>query len=480
MNFDLNTIAKLSGQFGLPLHIYSKLAVRESADGLRKIIERLYPYTQMCFAAKSNPCRGAIQLVSELGLGVDCVSEHELQTALEEGIPADRIICNGNAKTDHYLSMIAEHSLLTAVDNMTEMEILDELASRRKSTTPILIRLSGMPLEGLTSADQTTAGAWTKFGFHFSELEAVLDSLQSFQHLRFAGYSAHIGTQICSADGYDRLMEYLFKASETATQMGLAVKHLNIGGGFPLNYLSEQDWLELNDRLKKQLRGETPTDQWVTWENIPAGYAHLNGRKPTASDEWRGKAYWTAYPGAKMLERLLTKTHDDGKTTADKLRDMGAPKLIVEPGRALFSSAGITVARVTAVKQVLGNNVIDLDMGIVNHSTNLVSPDMFPVEILPHEPDEQPAEVFLAGRLCFTGDMIAKIKIKVNRLPNRGDLAVIKMTGAYSADHFASNSCGFPRPAKIALDDVDRIEIWRQGEVFDDVFAEIKVVNLPE
>jgi len=117
MNFDLNTITKLNGQFGLPLHIYSKQVVRENAGSFQEVIERLYPNTQVCFAAKSNPCRGAIRLVSELGLGVDCVSEHELQAALQEGIPSERIICNGNAKTDAYLLMIAKHSLLTAVDN---------------------------------------------------------------------------------------------------------------------------------------------------------------------------------------------------------------------------------------------------------------------------------------------------------------------------------------------------------------------------
>ena len=110
-------------------------------------------------------------------------------------------------------------------------------------------------------------------------------------------------------------------------------------------------------------------------------------------------------------------------------------------------------------------------MGINNHGTNLITPDIFPAEVIPAKEDDQPCEVFLVGRLCFSGDLINKAKVKLNRLPVRDELMVIHHTGAYSADHFASHSCGFPRPAKVAVRNDGTIEIWRPAETYHDVFG---------
>jgi hypothetical protein len=74
--------------------------------------------------------------------------------------------------------------------------------------------------------------------------------------------------------------------------------------------------------------------------------------------------------------------------------------------------------------------------------------------------------------LCFSGDMISKAKVPLNRLPQRGDRFVLYHTGAYSADHFASNSCGFPRPVKVAVLPDGRVELWRAPEAFESLFGD--------
>ena len=69
--------------------------------------------------------------------------------------------------------------------------------------------------------------------------------------------------------------------------------------------------------------------------------------------------------------------------------------------------------------------------------------------------------------------MISKAKIELNRLPEPGERFAVYYTGAYSADHFASNSCGFPRPAKVAILPDGRTELWRSPERFEDVFGRV-------
>lgn len=475
IEYDL--IERLTHRYGLPLHVLFIPRLEQNAKQFKEVTERLYPNSLIAFAVKSNSCRGAIQAANRLSLGIDVVSEYELQAALEEGIQTEMIICNGNAKSDRYLEMCVSAGTLIAADCSQELDIIDNLADRLKTRARVMLRFSGMPLEGLTSADQSTASLWTKFGFAYYDADDVFDFARKLRKVDVVGLSAHIGTQICDASGYDRLFSHLFSLIRKASQRNLNTRYIDIGGGYPISYMSRESWEGFQRRLRDQLAGRLPASEWVTWDNLPLGYCYLKDRPPGDEDHWSGKAYWSEFPAAGMLERVLNHKIDS-ETIVEKLHNIGSPTLIIEPGRALFGSAGITIARVSNVKQVQGNTVVALELGINSHGTNLITPDIFPVTVFPSRDDDSPVEVFLAGQLCFTGDMISKVKVMINRIPERGELVVIHHTGAYCADHFASNSCGFPRPAKVAIRSDGKVELWRNADRFEGVFSPVTISDM--
>ena len=96
-------LEKLESEFGLPLHLYFLDRIARNAEDFKDVAARMYPATEICYAVKSNPCRGAIKAAKINGLGVDVVSEYELRAALQERIQPEKIVCNGNAKSDIYL-----------------------------------------------------------------------------------------------------------------------------------------------------------------------------------------------------------------------------------------------------------------------------------------------------------------------------------------------------------------------------------------
>ena len=457
-------------RFGLPLHVFFFDEMARNARAFLDAAQDHYPNTIVAFAVKSNPCRGAIRATSAFGLGADVASEYELRAALEEGVDPSRITCNGNAKSDTYLVDAVDAGALVAVDNADELARLEALAGSLGRTPEVLVRFRGMPLSGLTSEDQTTASDWTKFGFQVDESGDVFRRVGASDVLRFGGISAHIGTQIADPAGYERLLSHLLALAETASATGLKVGYIDIGGGFPVRFLSEGTWRRFGERLLARLRGNAGIEEAVTWNDLPMGYAH-SGALDSVSPDWKGKSYWTACPGSQMLAHLLQHRFADGRTTVDHLEELGSPTLIAEPGRALMATAGVTLTQVMGVKDVLGHHVVSLDLGINNHGTNLISPDVFPAAVLPLQEGDRTTEAFLAGRLCFSGDMISKAKVPLNRVPTRGERFVLYHTGAYGADHFASHSCGFPRPAKVAIRSDGGIEVWRQPDRFEDVFG---------
>jgi len=464
------SIDRAADRLGLPLHVVFLEEMARNARAFLDVARDRYSNTVVAFAAKSNPCRGALRAARTLGLGADVASEHELRAAIEEGIDPQKTTCNGNAKSDTYLADAVRARALIAVDNADEFDRLEAIARAEGPIPTVLARFRGMPLSGLTSDDQTTASDWTKFGFHVDEADDVFSRARDSGAVRFGGISAHIGTQIANPIGYERLVEHLFDLAERARALDLPVSHIDVGGGFPVRFLSESVWDAFRRRLFARACGETDLSGAVTWNDHPMGYAHVRSGS-SAGAEWTGKAYWTPLPASEMLEHLLGHRSGDGRTTVERLEALGSPTLIVEPGRALMAAAGVTLTDVAGVKRVLGHPVVSLDIGINNHGTNLISPDIFPAAVLPRRKSDRPIEAFLAGRLCFSGDMISKAKVRLNRLPARGERFVLYHTGAYGADHFASHSCGFPRPAKIAVREDGEVELWRRPDRFEDVFG---------
>jgi diaminopimelate decarboxylase len=459
-------------RYGLPLHVFFTEEMQQNANGYDEVVARLYPTSIVLFATKSNPCRGAVRAAARLGLGADVASEHELRAALEEGIPPTRIVCNGNAKTSRYIEAIARCEALCAVDNDDELDELSRTAAKRGARVPILVRFRGMPLSGFTADDQTTAADWTKFGFPIDKADEVFARVAAAPGVRFVGISAHIGTQVADPVAYERLAVHFIVLAQRAREHDLQVSAMDLGGGYPVSFVSKEEWFAFQTRLLKRLRSQPGGSESVTWTDLPMGYAGADLRD--APPHWIGKAYWSAFPASKMLEHVLTYRHADARTTAEHLAALGSPTLIVEPGRSLMATAGVTLTEVRGTKTVLGSHVVSLDLGITNHGTNVITPDIFAAAILPRRDGDEPVEAFLAGRLCLSGDMISKVKVRLNRAPRAGERIVLYATGAYSADHFASNSCGFPRPGKVAIDADGKLEVWRRPETFEDVFGPLE------
>jgi len=51
---------------------------------------------------------------------------------------------------------------------------------------------------------------------------------------------------------------------------------------------------------------------------------------------------------------------------------------------------------------------------------------------LPQRRDPAPFETFIAGNLCFSADMLSRLKVAFPRRPLRGDVLLISSTGAYT------------------------------------------------
>jgi diaminopimelate decarboxylase len=145
---------------------------------------------------------------------------------------------------------------------------------------------------------------------------------------------------------------------------------------------------------------------------------------------------------------------------------MDAPgkRLLIEPGRALTASAGVTLYTVESVKRNVSMWVA-VDGGM---SDNL-RPMLYGASYEAHVADRfgGATSCVLAGKHCESGDVIVREALLDD--PRPGDVIVTPATGAYGFA-MASNYNGVPRPPVVFCKHGDaRIVVRRES--FDDLTA---------
>jgi diaminopimelate decarboxylase len=480
----LDTVS-LARRFSAPLHLYDARRIAENIQILQKVFIERGLDGAVCYAVKACGFREILRIAAKGGAGADVASEYELATALEAGIAPAKLVIHGNAKSREYLERsVALNALITA-NHHTELDRIEAEAGKQRKEARVLLRLSGFDLGPVTATGIFTAGVWCKFGEPVAQVPSLLTALKKWPHIDLSGFHVHIGSQITEAEPYRVVLGRMAELSGQYQGItGRPVRILNLGGGFPVSYAGRRSWnkllkdipghyLKCNARpIPQPTRGRKGLDsgfrrtdgkrlsqkgRWPTWQGMTGGFKpdHRTGKMDWG--HWTGEEFYSPYPKEKMLARLLGgKIPYDGSEAPVKkvLEKIGNPKLIVEPGRAIVGDAGITLARVMEVYPVAGGHpLVTLDLGIVNHGTGLVEPDLYPWTLANdrERKDRRPFRAFVAGRLCFSGDMLSRYPVSFPRKPIRGDIAVIEKTGAYAPAFFASRANGFPLPSTVLI-----------------------------
>jgi diaminopimelate decarboxylase len=499
MNYTLGgaDAVRVADKFSLPLHLYHSRKITANLKAFQQVFREYEISGEVYYAVKACGFPEILKLTANTGAGADVASEYELETALEAGIPPGKLVIHGNAKSDDYLEHSVTLGALVAANHHTELDRIEAVAKKQKRSVRVLLRLSGFELGPVTATGIFTAGVWCKFGEPLAGVPSVLKALKKWPHIDLIGFHVHIGSQIAEVEPYQEVLgvmaELAFRYREV---VGRPVRVIDLGGGFPISYVDRRPWNNLVRSIRLQIEskrvslirsaksqgskispnppllkggiqglplwergneGDLKISRSVTWEGMTGGFKPDPETGKIDGNRWSGEKFFTPYPKEKMLARLLEgKVPFQGKAERVKkvLGKIGNPMLLVEPGRAIMGDAGITLARVMDVYSVAGGHpLVTLDLGIVNHGTGLVEPDLYTWTLANdiQRKDLRPFRAFVAGRLCFSGDMLSRYLVSFPRKPIRGDIAVIEKTGAYGPAFFASRANGFPLPANVLI-----------------------------
>ncbi len=230
-------MSEIAKKFGTPCYVYSRAALtdayRQFADAL-KAREHL-----ICFAVKSNSNLAILNLFARLGAGFDIVSGGELQRVLAAGGAADKVVFSGVGKTEAEMRLaLAAGILCFNVESAAELDRLNEVAGSMGKIAPVSLRVNP-DVDAQTHPYISTGLRDNKFGVGYIESLSLYYKAAEMPHLRVTGIDCHIGSQITEASPFVEAAEKVLKLVDALGRDGVALKHIDFGGGLGICYDDE-------------------------------------------------------------------------------------------------------------------------------------------------------------------------------------------------------------------------------------------------
>ncbi|MFP4018005.1 MAG: diaminopimelate decarboxylase [Bacteroidales bacterium] len=217
-----------------PFYYYDLDILRKTLDKLKTIQEQYGFIIHYAIKANANP--RILRLISNNGLGGDCVSGNEIAHALSNGFNSKDIVYAGVGKSDKEIDMALDNDIAYFnCESLPEIEVINERAGLKNKTARIALRINP-GIKADTHHYITTGVEENKFGINKSDLIQVIRACKAMKNIALQGLHVHIGSQIQDIDIFKSLCIRVNELQETFRKEGVHVSYLNLGGGLGINY----------------------------------------------------------------------------------------------------------------------------------------------------------------------------------------------------------------------------------------------------
>lgn len=217
-----------------PFYFYDLGLLRRTLDEIK--LHSNYEGYHVHYAIKANVNGVLLEEIRKAGLGVDCVSGGEVETALNAGFAADKIVFAGVGKSDWEIELGLSHDIACFnVESLPELEVIEEIAGKMGKVARVALRVNPN-IDAHTHHYITTGLAENKFGINLEMLDEIIEAAMKMKHVELQGLHFHIGSQITINDPFKLLSEKINELQAKYAEKGIMFKSINVGGGLGIDY----------------------------------------------------------------------------------------------------------------------------------------------------------------------------------------------------------------------------------------------------
>jgi diaminopimelate decarboxylase len=208
---------------------------------LQKTLEEINKYSakenyHVHYAIKANANLEILRIIKDAGLGIDCVSGGEVQTALDAGFEPSKIVFAGVGKSDWEIELGLDNNISCFnVESAAELDVIQEIAESKGKIANIALRVNPN-VDAHTHHYITTGLAENKFGISLELLDKVIERCITSPNINLQGLHFHIGSQITINEPFKRLCAKINELQHHYEAQGIKFASINVGGGLGIDY----------------------------------------------------------------------------------------------------------------------------------------------------------------------------------------------------------------------------------------------------
>ncbi|MFV5691720.1 diaminopimelate decarboxylase [Flavobacterium sp. LT1R49] len=237
-------LLQLAEQFGSPIYVYDAEKIQSQYNRLTKAFSKV-DKLRINYAMKALSNVAILQLLREMGSGLDTVSIQEVLLGLHAGYDPEKIFYTPNGVS---LEEIEEVSAMGVQINIDNLSILEQFGTKYPNV-PVCIRINPHVMAG-GNANISVGHIDSKFGISVHQLPHLVRIVENTK-MNIVGIHMHTGSDILDIEVFLYAAEILFDAAKNFKNL----EFLDFGSGFKVPYKKddiETDIEELGKKLSKR------------------------------------------------------------------------------------------------------------------------------------------------------------------------------------------------------------------------------------
>ncbi len=231
-------VTAIAAEYGTPCYVYSRAALESAFLQYRDALEDCDHL--VCYAVKANSNLAVLDILARLGSGFDIVSGGELERVIAAGGDPGKVVFSGvGKKAEEMLRALELGIRCFNLESGAELETLNRVAGQAGRVAPVSVRVNP-DVDARTHPYISTGLRENKFGVTVDEALKVYRRAAELEHIEVLGLDCHIGSQLTELDPFIDALHRLLELVDRLAESGIAIRHLDLGGGLGVCYRDEQ------------------------------------------------------------------------------------------------------------------------------------------------------------------------------------------------------------------------------------------------
>ncbi len=230
-------VSELADQYDTPLFVYSRATLERHWHAFDQALGD-HPHL-VCYAVKANSNIAVLSLLATLGSGFDIVSMGELERVMRAGGDPKKIVFSGVGKTHAEIEQALKTSIRCFnVESEPELQRIQAIASANGTRAPVSLRVNP-DVDAGTHPYISTGLKENKFGISIDAAMTLYRAAANMSHIDIQGIDCHIGSQLTDTAPFIAALERVLDLTDRLQAEGIAIHHLDLGGGLGVCYKDE-------------------------------------------------------------------------------------------------------------------------------------------------------------------------------------------------------------------------------------------------